>query len=139
MGDWNRSLSTANRPNKYELSLRRSRDVTHPCHLGNRPTDVVVVAKGGDTMKSKTETRTGTGIVGVVLLFLLVLGAFHDSRFVKVSTFGKRISMMQCNTLQQSAVLHFFALLVIYLLSFSVGGEREHSHNFRSARPKPHL
>ena len=78
MEDWNRSLSTANRPTKYELSLRRSRDVTHPCHLRNRPTDVVVVARRGDTMKSKTETRTGTGIVGVVLLFLLVLCSFHD-------------------------------------------------------------
>ena len=56
------------RPNKYELSLRRSRHVTHPCHLGNRPTDVVVIARLGDAMKSKTETRTGTGLVGVLLL-----------------------------------------------------------------------
>ena len=30
-------------------------------------------------------------------------------------------------------------VLVLYLLSSSVGGQREHSHNFRSDRPKPHL
>ena len=47
--------------------------------------------------------------------------------------------MMQCNTTQQSAVLQFFALLVIYLLSYPVGAQREHSHDFRSDRPKPHL